>query len=64
MGLSVSELVRIWRVVRELDSEDVLTLYGFWLIPHKLLQRPTNRPGDPALAPKVLFEWSWRSPAT
>jgi hypothetical protein len=38
LDLSLGDLVRIWRVIRQLDERDVLTLYGVWLIPSRDFQ--------------------------
>lgn len=35
LGLSIPELARIWRVLRELDAADIMVLYGLWLLPNR-----------------------------
>jgi hypothetical protein len=35
LDLTVPQLARIWRLVRELDAADVLTLYSLWLVPSR-----------------------------
>lgn len=35
LKLSIGEYARVWRVIRELDPEDVLVLYGLFLVPHR-----------------------------
>lgn len=50
VDLVLGELVQIWRVIRELEPADVLSLYAAWLVP----SREVNRIRPDAVRAKVL----------
>lgn len=56
LDLSVAELARVQRVIRELDPSDVVELYRLWLVPSASRDPRRSRPDDAAVQRYYFWE--------